>query len=134
MNGSSYSRRAKSALILSPDPLGAALIGAAVELAGYRASYQGEGESPPDAIRRTKPAAVLVDVLHPIVGDPASLGPALMTGAAIVFFGSADGVRDVKVLPASAQGTLLVLPEDLDRLPELIARRAERRPGRARSD
>lgn len=131
MNG--YSRRAKPALILSPDPLGAALIGAATELAGCRAVYPEEGESVPDSIRRLKPVAVLVDATHPILAEPASLGPALMTGASVVFFGSAVGLRDVRVLAAASKAATIALPEEIDRLAEVLTGAMTRQPGRARS-
>lgn len=128
MNG--YSRRAQPALILSPDPLGAALLGAAVELRGCRAEYTTDGESVPDAIRRLKPVAVLVEATHPIVSEPASLGPALMTGASVVFFGSAARLRDVRALAAASKAAMVALPEELDRLAELLASAAVSPPHR----
>ena len=120
MNGNAYSRRARTALILSPDALGAALLGAATELAGFRVGYPTADEASPDAIRRIKPYAVLVDAAHAIVTDPSSLGPALMTGAVIIFYGSASRVRDVRLIAETARASTLVLPDDIDRLPALL--------------
>lgn len=134
MNGPSYSRRAKTALILSPDPLGAALLGVAIELAGLRVSYAADGESPPDCIRRVKPVAVLVDVTHPITADPASLGPALMTGATVIFFGSARKLRDAAVLASSSRAATLALPEEIDLLAGLLGAAVARQPRRTRSE
>jgi hypothetical protein len=130
----SYSRRAQTALIISSDPLGAALIGAAVELAGFRVSYSHDGESSPDAIRRVKPAVVLADASHALTASPASLGPALMTGAALVFYGPATRLRDLGVLAGSTQASLIVLPDDIDRLPALLTALLQRAPGRTRSE
>lgn len=134
MNGSPYSRRAKAALILSPDSMGAALLGAATELAGFRPNFPLEGETPTDSIRRVKPLVVMIDAGHPIVGDPASLGPALMTGAALVFYGSATRMRDLKVLPATARADIVVLPDDIEKLPAILGSIGARAPGRARSE
>lgn len=134
VNGPSYSRRATTALILSPDPLGAALLGAATELAGFRVSYAADGESPPDCIRRVKPAVVLVDVTHAITGDPASLGPALMTGATVIFFGGARMLRDIAVLVSSSRAATIALPEEIDLLPALLGAVVARPPRRTRSE
>ena len=133
MNGPSFSRRAKTALVLSPDPLGAALLGAAVELAGFRVEYLRDEDAAPDVIRRTKPLAVLVDVLHPIVADPASLGPALMTGATLVFYGPASRLRDLRIR-ATPGALLLELPEQITELPALLHGIVTRQGRPARSE
>ena len=134
MTGPSYSRRAKTALILSRDSLGAALIGAATELAGFRVGYPGEGESVPDSIRRVKPLAVLVDAEDPIASDAASLGPALMTGAAVVFYGRADRIRDVRAVASAAQASIIVFPDEITRLPAMLTAIARGVPDRSRSE
>lgn len=134
MNGPQYSRRAATALVVSADPLGAALVGAATELAGFRVAYLGADESPSDGIRRAKPAVVLVDAAHPIAADAASLGPALMTGAAIVFYGRADRLRDVRAVTTAAQATTLVLPDEIGRLAGYLTAAAARQPGRRPSE
>ena len=132
MNGQSYSRRAKTALIVSTDALGAALVGAATELAGFRVAYLLEDEAVIDGIRRTKPLLLLVDATHTIAGDAASLGPALMTGASVVFFGRADRLRDTRLVTAAVHAETIALPEELGRLPGVLtsiaARQGQRRP------
>ena len=110
------------------------MLGAACELAGFRAAYALNGESAPDSIRRAKPTVVLVDACHEIVHEPASLGPALMTGAGVVFFGAGARVRDIAVLAAAARATVLSLPDDIDRLPALLTAAATSARGRARSE
>jgi hypothetical protein len=134
VTGHPYSRRAKTALIVSTDALGAALLGAATELAGFRVAYLGETENAADGIRRVKPLTVLVDATHPIATDAASLGPALMTGAAVVFYGQADRLRDVRVVAATAHASVIALPEELDRLPGILTSIAARQPGRPVSE
>jgi hypothetical protein len=121
-------------LILSPDSFGAALIGAATELAGFRAAYPADEESPTDAIRRIKPWVVLVDVAHASARDLASLGPAMMTGAALVFYGPRESLRDASLLAAKANAVVVALPQDLEDLPALLTEIAARKPGRTRSE
>ena len=132
VNDAPYSRRAKSALILSTDSLGAALLAAALELVGFRAAFARAEETAADAFRRLKPRAVLLDAKDLELRDSHVLGPAMMTGARVLFFGTAESVRQVQALAAKANAVLLVLPEDLPRLPFLLAtlpdagRRSER--------
>ena len=134
VNGPSYSRRARTALVISSDPLGAALLGAATELAGCRVAYVLEGESVPDAIRRVKPVAVLLDATHPIVSEPASLGPALMTGASVILFGAAARLRDLAALIATSRASTIVLPDGIGELPALLTSAAAPHPRRTRSE
>ena len=134
MNGPSYSRRAKTALIVSTDSLGAALVGAATELAGFRVAYLLDEEAILDGVRRTKPLLVLVDATHTIAGDATSLGPALMTGAAVVFFGRAERLRDTRIVAAVAHASTIALPEELDRLPGLLTSIAARQGQRRSSE
>jgi hypothetical protein len=134
VNGQSYSRRAKTALIVSTDSLGAALIGAATELAGFRVAYLMDEEAILDGVRRTKPLLVLVDATHAIAADAASLGPALMTGASVVFFGRADRLRDTRIVAAVAHAETIALPEELDRLPGLLTSIATRQGQRHPSE
>jgi hypothetical protein len=76
-------------LIFSEDPLGAALIGAAVELAGIEPAYPVRGELPREALLRQRPRLVLVDCDHGAACEAAFFGPAMMTGARVVLMASA---------------------------------------------
>lgn len=134
VNGPSYSRRARIALVLSSDSLGAALVGAATELAGFRVAYSTEGESIPDCIRRVKPLVVLVDADDAIANDAASLGPALMTGASVVFYGRAERVRDVRAVASAAHASVIIFPDEITRLPGILTAIAVKGPGRIRSE
>lgn len=116
-----YSRRALPALILSADALGAALVGAALELAGFRAAFPREGESAAEAVRRLKPKVVLLDAQDVELREAGVIGPALMTGAKLVFFGPPEAIRDLRVLASAAHATLVALPDDLERLTRLMA-------------
>ena len=135
MNGPPpYSRRAKTALVLSSDSLGAALIGAATELAGFRVAYSTEGESIPDCIRRVKPLVVLVDADDAIASDAASLGPALMTGASVVFYGRAERIRDVRAVASAAHASIIIFPDEITRLPGMLTAMVTGAPDRTRSE
>ncbi len=80
--------RADAVLILSADPLAAALLGAVVELAGHAPHFANGGEAPRDALRRVRPRVALVDCDHEEACSDAFAGPALMTGAKVILFRS----------------------------------------------
>lgn len=132
MTPQNYSRRSGAALILSSDLLGAALLGAAIELLGYRAVFPRDDEGGADALRRLKPRVVLVDGGDQFLNDSTVLGPALMTRAQLVFFGSPERIRDLRVLAAKYDASLLALPDNVDKLAEVLSRppQKERLTGR----
>ena len=74
----------RDVLILSPDPLAAALLGAAVEVAGDQPHFPDPGEPARDALRRARPRVVLVDCGHEEACTDEFVGPALMTGARVL--------------------------------------------------
>jgi hypothetical protein len=125
-----YSPAAPSALILSPDPLAGALIGAAVELAGVAPVFPREAESPKLALRRLRPMCLLLDCDDSAVLDEGLLGPAMMTGVYLCLFGSEPRIRDHQQLVARYRFGVLVLPQDIGRLAEILTRAIEssRRP------
>jgi hypothetical protein len=112
-------------LILSTDALAAALLGAAVELAGHQPHFPETEEAARVALRRVRPRLVVVDCDHADACTEAFVGPALMTGARLLLFDSKrHGDRGVGV--ARRLGLDVVhLPEDHDvfvrRLRELSA-------------
>jgi len=75
-------------LILSADALAAALLGAAVELAGHQPHFPESHERARDALRRVRPRLVVVDCDHEDACAEAFVGPALMTGAQLLLFDS----------------------------------------------
>jgi hypothetical protein len=82
-------------LILSPDALSVALVGALVELEGLQPAFASAEEPPRDALLRTRPRFVLVDVEHPSAVAAQFIGPATMVGARILLFGSSRSTRDL---------------------------------------
>lgn len=123
VNKPRYSRRAAAALILSPDPLGAALVGAATELAGFRAEFTRSNEPLRSALSRLKATHILIDCDDPTSQDESALGPALMTGARLFFFGAASKTETLHAVAARFQVRLIVLPGDIERLQEILTRR-----------
>jgi hypothetical protein len=107
-------------LILSSDPLAAALLGAAVELAGHAPRFSTEGELPRAALLRLRPRLVLVDCDHDDACSDAFLGPAIMTGAKVLIFRSRRSSRDVADLAARMQVMLVDLPLQGDQLTTVL--------------
>ena len=122
-----YSRRAVAALILSRDPLGAALLAAAVELAGFRVDFVKEDESTGDAVRRVRPRLVLLDARDERLRDERLLGPAMMVGAWVYLFGTRETLRNREILASRHGAEMVILPDDTDTLPELLRRAREGR-------
>jgi len=75
-------------LILSSDALAAALLGAAVEIAGHVPHFSRDGEPPRAALLRVRPKLVLVDCDHEEACSDEFVGPALMTGGKVLLFRS----------------------------------------------
>ena len=71
-------------LVLSTDPLGAALVAMLVEAEGGVAAFAHPGELARDAVRRVRPRVVLVDCDYPGGCEPALVGPATMMGTGVV--------------------------------------------------
>jgi hypothetical protein len=107
-------------LVLSSDPLAAALLGAAVELAGHVPSFSREGELPRAALLRLRPRLVLVDCDHEDACSDAFVGPAIMTGARVLLFRSRRSSRDVTDLAARMQVPVVELPLQGDRLTRVL--------------
>ena len=117
--------RLAAVLIFSADTVGAALLGAVVELVGHLPQFPRHDEPPRDALLRVRPRHVLVDCDHEACADE-FVGPALMTGARITLFRSFRATRDATALSARAGLTVLELPADHERLMELLAELDER--------
>lgn len=107
-------------LIFSEDPLAAALIGAAVELAGFEPTFPTDGEPPRDALLRQRPGLVLVDCDHEAACRPSFFGPVLMTGARLMLVGSHRARRDATEVASRLGLRAVTLPADLEGLATLL--------------
>jgi hypothetical protein len=121
VNPNDYSPTAAGALILSPDALLGALVGAAVQLAGFRAVFPAADETPRTALGRLRPTRLLVDFEDRSASDESLLGPAMMIGARLFVFGPERLTRDLPSIAIRFQVTAIVFPRDIDRLREILA-------------
>jgi hypothetical protein len=127
VNEHQYRPTAAVALILSSDPLAAALLGAAAELTGCSIAFAPPDETGPQAFRRLRPAFLLIDASDDAVCGSELLGPALMTGTPAILFGGAGAVSVRRELARQFQLEMLVMPRDLNRLAELLGPAARNR-------
>ena len=112
---------ARSVLVFSTDSFAAALIGAAIELAGYRVEYPLETESPRDAVMRVRPGAALVDCDHVEACTETFFGPALMVGARVAVFSSSRSRRTLEPIAEQFRVRSFAMPIDFDDLQALLA-------------
>src|SRR5262245_18203590 len=103
-------------------------MGVAIELAGYRAAFPRADESVVDALRRTRPAYVLIDGADPNASDPTVLGRGMMSGVRIFLF--ADERRAALLEPVAEKYELdmIVLPRDAESLGTILSRRRVHEP------
>lgn len=73
-------------LVLSNDPLIAALLGALLEIHGFKPCFPEADEHPRDALRRCRPGALLIDCDNDVACSDAVLGPARMMSARLILF------------------------------------------------
>ena len=128
MNKDRYSRRAAAALVLSSDAMGAALVAAAAEAAGFRPVFAKPDESLQETLQRTKPTHVLADGDDPEWRHATRLGPVMMLGARLFFFGSDRNEAELRTIAAVYQAHLILLPRDVTRFHEILARRPSPTP------
>ena len=125
MQENRYRPTSRAALILSPDPLAGALIGAAVELSGVSPTYCGASETPRDALRRIRPVFVLIDCDDASADDEAFIGPALMTSARVILFGATRSTHRLRAVAERFQLTMVELPRDIEELTRLFPPQAQ---------
>jgi hypothetical protein len=116
---------ASGVLIVATDPLAGALLGAAVELAGYSPVFPLEGEEARDALRRSKPCAVLVDCDCDDACSESFFGPAMMMGATIAIFTSSRSRRTLQPIADEYRVRVFGLPIEFGDLKALLDACAE---------
>ena len=80
--------KGSAVLVLSADALAAVLLGALVEMEAHVPMFRRAGETPRDALRRTRPGIVLVDSRDIEACSTTFIGPAKMMGVPVVVFGA----------------------------------------------
>lgn len=121
VNANRYRPTQAAALIVSPDAMGAALLAAAIEIAGMKAGFSMDGESPRDAVRRMRPSHVLIDCDDANAADESLIGPAMMTGARVFLFGDERRMRLARHIAVRFHMGVVVLPDDVDRLAAILS-------------
>ena len=111
---------ASGVLIVTTDALAGALLGAAVEFAGCVPVFPREGESARDALRRSRPCAVLVDCDSEDACGESFLGPAIMVGASIGIFTSTRSRRALEPIAKEYDVRVFDLPIAFDDLKALL--------------
>ena len=111
---------AQGVLVFSSDPLAAALLGAAVELAGHLPHFMREGESARTTLLRVRPRLVLVDCDHEEACSDEFVGPALMTDARVLLFRSRRSQRDVSAFAERLNLRVVEMPMEHETLTALL--------------
>ena len=107
-------------LVLSSDPLAAALLGAAIELAGHAPRFPQSEEMARGALLRVRPALVIIDCDHEEACSEAFIGPALMTGSRVMLFRSRRTRRDMSELAGRLGLSVLEMPIEHDSLSSVL--------------
>ena len=108
------------ALVLSGDALIAALLGALLEIHGYKPFFPEPDEAPRDALRRTRPGVVLVDCEHDSACNEAFFGPATMTGARVIMYSASRTQSEVASFSAKYGFDSFILPIDLPSFSKVV--------------
>lgn len=108
-------------LIISPDAVAAALLGALVETLGYLVRFYRPPESVDDALR-SRPAVAMVDCHDPTEVREDLLGRARMRGISVVIFGTSDALRRVRDLAHEHEIATLMMPTTPEALDETLRR------------
>jgi DNA-binding response OmpR family regulator len=107
-------------LVLSSDALAAALLGAAVELAGHVPHFARQGEPARTALLRVRPRLVLIDCDHDESCTDEFVGPALMTRGKILLFRSRRSEHDRSAFAERLSLRVIDMPLDHAALTTLL--------------
>ena len=107
-------------LIISSDPVAAALLGGLVETLGFFVRFFKAPEAVEEAIRRTRPSVAMVDCHDPTLVREDLLGRARMRGISVVIFGTPEALNRVRQLAMEHQLDTLIMPASLESLDEAL--------------
>ena len=109
-------------LILSADPVAAALLGALIETMGYSVRFAQTSEVAEASIRRVRPKVCLLDCDVPSACNDEVLGRAAMRGISIVIFGTRQAINRARALMTEHDIEMLLVPPDPAILDETLRR------------
>jgi CheY-like chemotaxis protein len=107
-------------LILSADPVAAALLGALIETLGYPVKFARPPENADQTIRRVRPKVCLLDCDDPWACNDETIGRAAMRGVSVVIFGTSDALARVRALALEHDIDMLLVPAEPTRLDATI--------------
>ena len=110
----------QAVLVFSSDPLAAALLGAAIELAGHMPHFARKDELARAALLRVRPRLVVIDCDHEESCSDEFVGPALMTGARVLLFRSHRTQRDMAAFADRLSLRVVTMPPQHDELTTLL--------------
>jgi len=109
-------------LILSSDPVAAALVAALIGTFGYVVKFAGVPEMVEDSIRRWRPMICLVDAAEPAFCNSAVLGRARMRGISVVVYGTSGALDEIRELVTEGGIDTLRMPADAAELDQALTR------------
>ena len=109
-------------LILSADPVGAALLGALIETLGYDVGFARAPETADASFRRIRPKVGLIDCADPSFCNSEAFGRAAMRGIAVVVFGVPEELQRVRALVSEYGIDTLLVPPNEDTLADTLSR------------
>ena len=107
-------------LVLSSDPLAAALLGAAIALAGHAPRFPQSAEASRAALMRIRPRLVVIDCDHADGCSDEFIGPVLMTGSRVLLFKSRRTRRDVTELTGRLGLRVMDMPMEHESLAQVL--------------
>lgn len=115
-------------LLLVRDALGAGLLGALAEIEGYEPAFPLAGERADHAVRRVRPAVVLVDAYHPAARRDELFDACVAGGCRVVLFAPGPPWEMLLHEARRRPGVALVTADDGESFAERL-RAALRCPG-----
>ena len=117
-----FAPREHQVLILSHDPVAAALLGGLVETLGYEVHFGRPPESADESIRRLKPRICLVDCTDPDSCRSEFFGRATMRGICVIIFGTPAALNRVREVARANNLEVLLMPPDVEALEAALQR------------
>lgn len=114
-------------LIMSPDPVGSALVGALVETLGYDVHFHVAPEDLTVTLRRERPDVAMLDASDHLMITETVLGHAAMRNIDVVVFGSPDALQGIRALARRHDIHMLISPPTLHDTSDLLTQLFENR-------
>lgn len=107
-------------LIMSPDPVAAALVGALVETLGYEVRFHAAPEDLTDTLRRERPDVAMLDASDHLRITDTVLGHAAMRNIDVVVFGSQEALQGIRDIARRHDIHTLISPPTVQDTSELL--------------